>query len=74
MPQPHQGNQVVGLFGAEENQETLSITFAGANIWKVGETEQHQHELQIILHMSKVTTKIKIDTNERRKKELEEFQ
>ena len=55
MPPPHQGNQGVGLFGADQNQETLSIAFGGANIWTAGETEQHQHELQII--NIRVTTK-----------------
>jgi len=39
---PRQENQVVGLFGAVENQNSLSIAFAGENIWTVVETEQHQ--------------------------------
>lgn len=46
MPPLLQENQGVGLFGAKKSQEILSITFVAADIWTVGETEQHQHELQ----------------------------
>jgi len=37
---PHQEIQGVGLFGAEENQNSLRRAFAGANIWTIVETEQ----------------------------------
>jgi len=45
---PHQEIQGVGLFVAEENQNSLSIAFAGANIWTIVETEQYQNKLQTI--------------------------
>jgi len=44
----HPENQEVELFGDEMNQEViLSIIFAGISILTAGETEKHQHELQI---------------------------
>lgn len=48
MPPLHQENQGVELFAAEENRVILSIAFVGADTWTAEETEQNQHELQII--------------------------